>query len=344
MKVPYLKTHKSLSEQLEILQSRGLDCGLPNEGKQILHDFSYYTLSAYWYPFRRLLEANQTRETQWQYRASNFLQGAKLSDAAEIAMFDRKLRQVLFEGLAQLELMLRFQLTYVLGARSPFAHVTREHLNERACGALPPRKLRGKFEDSLDHWLDVYDQQIDRSKSEDFINHFLTKYDSEVPIWMAVEVLDFGSLGRLFNLLKSADQSIISKRFGVSNGHMFHGILYGLGILRNHVAHHNRVWNRRLSAKLKHLPDGVVEEPLRHLSQIEDNDRNKLYPWTAVLAYMLKTYDPTTNWHRTLATQYRKFPKVSIINGYHEMAAPSDWANLQLWTSKPDKEPIITIP
>src|SRR5699024_1856903 len=74
----------------QILQSRGLDCGLANEGKQILHDFSYYTLSAYWYPFRRLLEANQTRETQWQYRASKFLQGAKLSDAAEIAMFDRK--------------------------------------------------------------------------------------------------------------------------------------------------------------------------------------------------------------------------------------------------------------
>ena len=227
--------------------------------------------------------------------------------------------------------------------RSPFAHTMQEHLDQKECCALPSKKFEKQYSNNFDHWLDLYDKQISRSKSEDFIQHFTAKYSSEVPIWMAVEVLDFGSLVRLFKLLKGADQTEISRRFGVSNGRLFHGVLYGLGILRNHVAHHNRVWNRRLSASLRHLPAGVVGDEVSHLQDMKDTNRSKLYPWVSILANSLKTYSPTTNWHRTFATQFQKFPAVAIIEGYAQMAAPPGWRQFELWTSTPAKDGVITV-
>lgn len=343
MRVQYSKPHKPLSEQVELLRSRGLDCGPEDLAIQSLHDFSYYTLSAYWYPFRRMLGPSETRETRWQYRASTFLSEATLNDAVEIATFDRKLRHVLFEGLAQLELSLRFQLAHTISRRSPFAHVEIEHLDANNCNKPVPKKLQSAdIETDFDYWCDIYDKQIARSKSEDFIKHFQTKYDSEIPIWIAVEVLDFGSLARLFSLIKGADKTEISQRFGISNGSKFHSVLYGLGILRNHVAHHNRVWNRRLSASLAALPVGVVDPEIEHLTSIDSDDRNKLYPWVSVLTYMLKRYDPSTNWHRTLRTQLRKFPQNPIIDGERQMCMPNGWDELELWKSEPGSRVVTT--
>lgn len=334
MTVVYGKRYLLLTEQLDLLKARGLECGPDEIALQHLHDFSYYTLSAYWYPFRRPLPPDERPETQKQYRSSEFMPGASLDDAVALALFDRKLRSVLFEGLARLELALRFQISYVAGSRSPFAHVLKEHLDSKACHQKTRRGSEGsESKDLYSVWLEALDRQVERSRSEDFIQHFYAKYNSKLPIWIAVEVLDLGALIRLFKLLNAEDRSRISSSFGVSNGIVFHSILYGLGILRNHVAHHNRVWNRQLSASLPRLGTGLVGEPLAHLKKL--GEPRKLYPWVAMLAYVLKEYDPSTNWHRTMGTQLKKVPESPLTKGAEEMGAPVGWTELDLWRSEP---------
>lgn len=330
---PYSKSHLSLRDQLSHLQSKGLDCSPEAEGLIALHDYGYYRMAAYTYPFRRLLAPDEPRETDVQFRADDYLPGAKLSDASALASFDHGLRDKTFDGIAALELALRFQIAHVLGKRDKFGQTRRKSLDPRACSELPPMRARQDHSDMFDFWLGEYRNLIARASSEDFMQHVKAKYSGEVPIWIAVETFDFGGLARLYSLLDKHDQNVISSRFGVTNGSVFHKWLVGLAIVRNHCAHHNRLWNRKQSRALGTVNPAAVGQSLHHLAHVRQ--RNKLYVWAAVLAYALRNYDDTTNWHRTFATQAKKFPRISGLSLETDMGFPSGWASQDLWSTAP---------
>lgn len=331
---PYQKQFLTIRQQIAHLESKGLDCGDHSVAAQALHDLGYYRLTAYTYPFRRLLTQTEPRDTPLQFRADDYVAGSRLSDGMALARFDTGLRDKIFDGLGTLEISLRFQLAHVLGHRDPFGHTDLRWLDGQACNASPPWPLRNKFATAFDYWLDTYDKLVDRAGSEDFIQHIRAKYSGEVPIWIAVETFDFGGLTRLYGLLERRDQNLIAKRFGMSDGRLFHRWLIGLGVVRNHCAHHNRLWNRRLSASLAAVPSATVDATLHHLSGV--TDRSKLYPWMAVLAYCLRSYDNTSNWHRTFRTQMTKFPTGTTVSPETSMGFPVSWWSEPLWATAPD--------
>ncbi|MHA3725151.1 Abi family protein [Leucobacter sp. HY1910] len=340
MAVPYTKRHLDLTAQLHLLSSRGLACGSSRDAKQSLHDIGYYRLAAYLYPYRELLPIGTPRETKWQYRGDQFMESASLADAVLLAKFDEKLRTTLFQGLSQLELSLRFQIVHVLGKRGPFAHLEVEHLDQKACNSPPPKKFADKYETKFDHWLGAYDSLIRRASGEDYIQHFISKYDSEIAIWVAVETFDFGALTRLFSLLNRRDQNLIAKRFGVSDGRIFQSWLQGLNVVRNHCAHHNRLWNRQIISELAQIPKPVVGANIQHLSEVVD--RRKIYGWAAVLAYSMRSYDPSSNWHRSFKTVLGKFPTVLLHTPSNAMGFPKSWTTLPLWTEAPGQSVLTT--
>ena len=60
--------------------------------------------------------------------------------------------------------------------------------------------------------------EVDRS-NEDFIGHYKAKYAKPVnpPAWMTLEVVSFGTLSRLYELLKKNDDKItIAKSLGLN--------------------------------------------------------------------------------------------------------------------------------
>lgn len=339
---PYAKPFLTISQQIAHLEAKGLDCGDKNLAAVALHDLGYYRLTAYTYPFRRILAADEPSETSFQFRADEYVSGSQLSYGAALARFDTGLRDKLFDGVAMLEIQLRFQVAHVLGHRNPFGHTHRESLDRGACNALPPTRLRSKYATEFDYWMDSYDKLIGRASAEDFIQHTNAKYSGEIPIWIAVETFDFGGLTRLYSLLERSDQNTIARRFGIRDGRLFHGWLIGLGVVRNHCAHHNRLWNRRLSTQLKSIPLAIVSPRLHHLSSV--SERKKLYPWATVLAYALRSYDNSSNWHRTFKTQMSKFPPNPFVNPEADMGFPASWSSEDLWASAPDTERSLPTP
>lgn len=331
---PYAKPFLTISQQIAHLEAKGLDCGDKDHAAVALHDLGYYRLTAYTYPFRRLLRADEQSETPYQFRADEYVAGSCLADGAALARFDVGLRDKLFDGLAVLEIHLRFQMAHVLGRRDPFGHTDKMYLDERSCNALPPQRLRSVHSTEFDYWLDSYSKLINRANAEDFIQHTRAKYSGEIPIWIAVETFDFGGLTRLYGLLERPDQNTIARRFGLRDGRLFHGWLIGLGVVRNHCAHHNRLWNRRLSTQLKSIPGAIVSPRIHHLGSVLE--RKKLYPWAALLAYTLRSYDNSSNWHRTFKTQMLKFPVGLPVTPEADMGFPASWSSEELWASAPD--------
>ena len=57
-----------------------------------------------------------------------------------------------------------------------------------------------------------YKQQLFRSRREPFVEHHQRTYGGELPIWVAIEVWDFGMLSKLFAGMKLSDQDLIAQK------------------------------------------------------------------------------------------------------------------------------------
>ncbi|MDF2580432.1 MAG: hypothetical protein K0S49_2011 [Microbacterium sp.] len=343
--VEYVKRFLSLEQQVQHLRDQGLDCGNQEGALRALHEFGYYRLTAYTYPFRRLLPEGAARESSAQYRSSEYLPGSTLADGVSAARFDSRLRETVFAGVGRFELALRFQLAHTLGRRGAFAHLDIAHLDQRVATAPPPGDGASHFSDAHSLWLAAYREQARRAQSEDFVTHIFEKYDSrDLPLWVAVEILDFGALTRLYKLLKDGDQSAIARRFGVTNGKLFSKWLVGVNLVRNHCAHHGRLWNRKLSSTLKRIAPGSLTYPerLEHLANARS--RTKVYPWLAVLAYCLTSYDPASRWHHSLAKCLATFPQSAFLEQARDMGSTPNWSNETLWTRTPQPDAPLPTP
>ena len=339
---PYTKSHLSLDAQVAHLEVQGLDCAPHAATLEALHDVGYYRLTAYTYPFRRLLVDGEPRDTPHQFRADAYEPGASMRDAIALCNFDAKLRMKVFDGIAMLEVALRFQIAYVLGKRDKYGHTRLSALDASSCADQPPFHQRQNHATMFDYWLSEYRKLVGRASGEDYLQHFNAKYLGEVPIWIAVETFDFGGLARLFSLMERSDQNKIAARFGISDGKTFHKWLAGINEVRNHCAHHSRLWNRNISRALKGVPTAATHPMMAHL--LDPPLPKKLYPWLSVLAYSLRSYDKTTNWHRSVRTILVAFPSIANITPEGHMGFPQGWSTLELWHSAPATARVLPTP
>lgn len=288
----------------------------------------YYRLSAYSYPFRELVgDGHEVR------RSDSFLDGTTVEQVVAVHDFDAKLRAVLLQGLETLEVGLRVAIAYTLGKHDKFGHLQVASLNETTCSKP---SSRDPSETEFEHWLRRYEARCSESASKDFVRHFNTSYDGQLPIWVATEVLDLGGLVRLFSFLTDTDQISIARGLGYKNARDFLSWIRSLNVLRNHCAHHSRVWNRRLSYAVTAVKRNVVPPELVHLVGMSDTERRKAYVLAALLASLVVAFDPHTNWPRTFKTVAGKLPVVPGVVDHTVMGFPQDWRELPIWNSDPN--------
>ena len=92
-----------------------------------------------------------------------------------------------------------------------------------------------------------WDIQTQIREEVTFIDHHKKKYGLPLPIWIASEVWDFGTLSHLFGGMREKEQDAIAERYGICNGCVFASWLRSLNYLRNVCAYHSRLWNRNMT-------------------------------------------------------------------------------------------------
>lgn len=300
----YDKPHLTFTQQLELLESRGLACTDEGRALQMLASIGYYRLSAYVYPFRELLSEGERSETH--FRSSTIRRGVVWSDVESVWNFDRQLRLLCLDALEIIEIGARTQIAYVLGDRDPFGHVNWESLNQSRC-----ERTLSDGKTAFESWCDRYDRHVhEAARTEDFVKHFLLAYpQSEIPIWAACEFLSFGTLVELYGLMKDEDQTAVARALGVSGGARMRSFLHVMSYVRNVCAHHGRLWNRVLTVKLAKFHKNEVGPDLAHLAGRPLSP--KLYPVLAVMAYLVRTIAPDSRWPLRLRELFKKqFPTV----------------------------------
>jgi abortive infection bacteriophage resistance protein len=263
-------------------------------------------------------------------RADTFIEGARFEDAVALCLFDHHLRLCLLDALQQIEIAMRVQIGYQLGKADPFGHLHRESLDLDTC-AQPGRDSASEL-DAHDDWLTMFDALRSDSRHEDYVKHFTLKYDGEMPVWVATELMTFGCLTYLYHLLSHRDADKIAANLGIRDRDLVHKWLKALNVLRNHCARNARIWNRSTVYPPKKPPANLTHERLHHLRAA---DPNKLYFLAALIAHLVVSLRPASNWPRQFKTRMRKFPEVNGMTPQNSMGFVGGWDELPLWNYDP---------
>lgn len=311
----YSKPHLALPDQLALLQSRGLQVKDDEIAIACLHRNGYYRLSAYWYPFRKIV-ANK--------RSDQFLPNSTFEDAMELLIFDKKFKLHLLDALERVEIAVRVEVALLLGKRDTFA------LSNP--GIFHPQfvnRRNAKGETKYEIWTAKYEKAVENSKDE-FVKHYERKYGTRLPlpVWIAIELWDFGLLSNLYSGLRVRQQDSIAQRFGVPERELMESWLHSLNYVRNVIAHHGRLWNLHLSIPPR-LPRQGLMPCLNHLHSLP-NASIRIYSVCCILCHFSRVVNPQSSWIDELKKLLNNFPAMPYAN-IQSMGFPPNWQNEGLW-------------
>lgn len=286
---------------------------------EYLSRLGYYRLSAYWYPFRQTTKSANGAVVV----LDDFKPGTEFKWATDLYAFDKTLRLQLLDVLERIEVFVRTGVALTVGKHDPWAHREPKLLDRRFTSKNP---TSGKVPHT--DWLARLDDKAIGSK-EEFAGHFRTKYPkSHMPIWIAVELLDFGPLSHFLAGLKWVDTNAIATTCGVPRPDLFASWVRSLSVVRNTCAHHARLWNKPLIDQPKLAAGGAVPL-LDHLATAPHTNR-RIYAACAIARYLLLAVNPRTQWSQRLKAHMATFPTNPYVT-MNTMGFPKGWESLPLW-------------
>lgn len=327
--VGYTKPWLSLEEQVTRLASRGVDVGPRDRARSLLSAVGYYRLTGYLYPFRCSEQYGDANGHEQTRILSEYRPGTSIDHAARLIDFDWRLRMLVMDGIERVEVAVRMQVGYVLGYRSPFAHLDIANFTSSFTELRADAETGEELPSNHDEGLRRVKERRDGS-DEAFVAHFRDKHDDQMPIWALTEILELGHLARLYRGLNQSDAEEIAGAFGVPTKKVMVSWLASLNYVRNVAAHHARLFNR----KLQYAPGRPRKGAVRLLDHMRDEQTAKsvygLYNALAVIAYLLRSIDSESGWCQRLVALVHTFPATPALS-VRSLGFPDEWATLELW-------------
>ena len=305
----YSKPPLSITEQIIKLEKRGLNFSNKTLASHYLQNISYYRLRAFTYPF----QDNQNPISDHSFIRNDI----DFNDIIDLYVFDRRLRNLVFNELEKIEVAVRTQLSLVYSLS-----------NQDSLWYLNCQMYTNKPANCFFHLKEDIVSDVLRS-NEDFIKHYKSKYDSPAmpPSWMSLEVLSFGTLSRMYKLLKrSADKKRIANTFGIGDMDIFANWLHAFSNLRNCCAHHSRIWNRRFVVQLK-LPYNT-SKPFLTPPTLTSVKQNKLFALLSAIKYIVDIISPGNSFKSKFKELMKERHRLLSIK---DMGFPPDWEHLPVW-------------
>lgn len=313
----YTKPYRSVSSQLELIKSRGVAVSDDNVAKDILERVGYYRLSAYWYPYRIDSTTEPNKKTD------DYKPGADFDQFINLYLFDRKLRILVLDAIERVEVACRTSIALTVGKNGAWKYEQASTFDGRFTAKNP---ASGKSQ--YDIWFEKYSFRYSNAK-EEFVEHFKIKYPLDtLPIWMSVELWDFGSISRFVNGLNGRDKWTIGNHLGLKSPHILPSWLRTLNFIRNTSAHHARLWNRGLVDQPQ-MPDLRQLPEFSHLSS-DVFAQSRFYAAACILQYFMKLICPESQWSSRLKELLLEFPADNVLS-LRSAGFPDDWHTQNLW-------------
>jgi abortive infection bacteriophage resistance protein len=290
----------------------------PDEATHYLRHEGYYRISAYFHSFRLIGKDGK--------RMDDFAPDSNFSDVVRLYEFDKWLRSLMLAALRAIEISVRVSIAHHLGQHDIFAHENPATFKQ----SFVQNESTWRGKSWYQAWLDKYRLALARDDQEDFVRQFITKYGWKIPIWVAIELWDFGLLSRFFGGMKFNDQQTVSLLYGVEDPNVFGSWLRNFNYVRNVCAHHSRLWNRNIVEQPR-FTQRIPIPLLRHLTTRGIKaPGTRAYATIALATYVLRQMRHTTDWPAAITALFKKFPRCSAVS-LDMMGVPPDWQTLPLW-------------
>lgn len=294
----YSKQPLDYSEILDLLESRGLIIRDRNKAIECLKVVSYFRLDNYFHP----MESDKVQHI--------FKPGSTFDNAMDLYRFDCDLRELIFTAIQAVEIALRSKMIH---------HISLQY------GAFWFTDV-SLFRDANIHHkcMEQIRQELKRTREEFIIEHSAKYSEPEFPpVWKTLEVTSFGTLSKLFcNFADNKIKKRIAREFNLPQHLVLESWIKSAVVLRNYLAHHSRVWNRKFPIKPQ------MTTPLRGnwvIPQVGNYD--KLYSQLCYLQYLLNVIRPCNNFSFRLKVLLTEHLNVDTS----AMGFPGNWLDEPLW-------------
>lgn len=226
---PVLKPPITITQQLELLQTRGMLIDDHSLAAAYLLENHYYHLNIYFHKFM-------------QPNCDNFIPGTNFSDIVNANSNDSWFRRELSLLLEPLEIKLRSCLAYYLAIQyGSDVFYIKNVFNEK--------NYYERLQASISN-------EIRKRQNDPVVLHHNKKYAGKFPIWVIVEFFSFNQTSKLFSSLKTPDQKrIASTYFNGLNEDFLGNWFHALSVLRNICAHFGYLFKRKHNPRPRLMPD-----------------------------------------------------------------------------------------
>ncbi|MBO7625177.1 MAG: Abi family protein [Bacteroidales bacterium] len=303
----YTKPPLTVEEQIDTLERRGLFFRDKTSAANYLQNISYYRLRAFTYPFQ-----DNSEDADHTFLKNDI----SFEDIIDLYVFDRRLRNLIFNELEKIEVAVRTKLSlvYSLCTNNP---VWFESYDMYRCNTSSYQQLMEELKTDV------------KRSNEDFIKHYRQKYEFPAipPSWMTLEVISFGLLSKLYKALKNNNEKReIARSFGIGDEDVFANWLHAFSNLRNYCAHHSRIWNRRYLVHIV-IPYNTAN-PFITKKDAKQLKQNKLFPLLCAIKYIVDIISPdnafNSNLHQLISERHE-------LLSLKEMGFPQNWEELPIW-------------
>lgn len=260
------KIFKTLDEQIQILQFKGLEVEDVEKAKQILFRENYFFVSGY-----RRLFMRSTKDGM-------FIKGTTFDELYATFLFDRRIRNIMFKYILVIENNMKSIISYQLSKKYGFKE--KEYLNPKnfTQDGIKSRQVADV--------LNKMKRQIRvNGKQHTATLHYISNY-GYVPMWVLVKVLSFGIISELYNILKVEDSYNIAEYYNLQP-ETLSIYLNLLSNYRNVCAHEDMLYDHRTQ---RSIPDSKYH----YMLDIEMTDdeynygKNDLFALVIIMKQMLQ--------------------------------------------------------
>lgn len=277
----YTKEFKSYNEQIELMEQRGIKFNIivKSEAEKILSNINYYKLSGYIKIFEIELD---------KYNV-------EFSKIIELYQFDRKLSNFIFDMIEQIEIAFKTKLIYNILERTknlgPFGYLETLEWKDYSIYNFKTKKYEIRksndiLKDNLEFKKRILEFTIRDTKS--YVTNYFNKYKKEhfLPLWILVEIIDFGMITKMYEESIKSIQEKVAKELGTFRNKDLIFYLKSIKLIRNIVAHNGILWNFRFISRLN--------KPL--VTKYEFINDKSIIAVLTVIVEILKNIDPYYNY------------------------------------------------
>lgn len=146
-----------------------------------------------------------------------------------------------------------------------------------------------------------------------------------IPIWVAIEVWDFGMMSMLYSGMKVQHQDKIAEKYGAPSGHDFSKWLRSLNFIRNVCAHHSRLWNINV----------LERAPVPHYEHWQKINNSRPFFYFCLMQKLLAVISPNSTWNKRFDTIVESFPEPeNNAIKISEFGVVDNWESWPVWGLK----------